>query len=230
MKTWLLFFTFLITFLVFAQAKDAQGLDFNSAVKFLAANKSKVNGALLEGIQWVRISEDEAAKRKLFNESMDAIEVIHISHKEVELSTLIPFLGVTEDAGLGYTMGSSFLAPAASVMALRRRDTWPAYAVILDMPNAAADLEKFSLDKHNALDGRLEAFQILAELDQVRAKNIAGLLESEIAGNPSLKDRESALGFLKDVKAGNFYFHGPFAWQNMIRDANTRAVEYFQQK
>ena len=185
-----------------AQTPPDQDFNLETAVKFLSTTKSMGEYYPL-AIEGVKDPKTKAEMMKLFKQQLAAIAAIGASHKQINLSVLFPFLDIDTSGNPGV-----FEYPTTDVNQLR--SWWPVTAVILDMPGAAESLEKFTLDKKNPVNYRLDAFLMLSYVDKTRIKNVAYNLTKEFQSS-SEKSKQTILIIISDVQAGHNGFGGGFS-------------------
>ena len=206
MKVFVVFILTLVSFQALSQEAIEHELDFESSVKLLKNSPPTLYGGFI-----IAITKDPTKKAemfRLFSEQISAIATIQKSHKEVDLSILLPFLSTTTDINF-------FLMHSARLQTLETsRVRWPVLALIMDMPNAAQALEKYSLEDKNPINYRLDAYVILSLVDKDRGHKIAAQLKEEMEKASAtthiqaLKDG-LIVQFIDRVDNGGFLFDSP---------------------
>ena len=108
-----------------------------------------------------------------------AIKMIQVSHREVDVDTILPYLDIIDPAN---DPGIVFVGRYPNTLE-GTRAAWPALATIMDMPNAAKDLETFTLDKSKYLDLRMDALHVLKFVDKQRFGVVSNQLKNEFSGS-----------------------------------------------
>ena len=89
--------------------------------------------------------------------------------------------------------------PDITVVALH----WPAFAVIVGIPNVAPVLTKYVMDTQNPLDYRIAVFHVLRYIDTDAFKRVADSLDKELA-----ESAPSTRKILKAIENGGREFEG----------------------
>ena len=118
---------------------------------------------------------------ELYRRQIDAIDFVKSVKNAQFTAVLIPYLNysrVSPGMVVGLTMGN--------VTEKYALDMWPAYAAILQMKDAADELEKYTVNRENPINYRLATFLILKRVNEDRFRMVASLLDVEFKGQKTV--------------------------------------------
>ena len=136
----------------------------------------------------------DKTKSQLFNDQIQAINLLAKSGTAKDIGLLIPYL---DYPGSGAYQGTKGFQSMDTI-----KSEWPALGAILDIPNSEEAIASYVMDEKNPLNYRLTALQVLKYKD---AKMFGALVEQlEAAVAPNL----GAMDFLNYIKAPYAHFMG----------------------
>jgi hypothetical protein len=151
------------------------------------------------GVPASGLTANQQKLRTVYNNQLSAIAVIGKYKTKKQVINLIPFLDYVSNGA--YLAIVSPYGPAPSVSTLR--DAWPAYAVIVDLPDAATSLKQYCLDKRNPLNSRVAVFLVLRDVDKDSFASVSPVIDTEPANrNPKVK------AYVKSIEDGSTFFWG----------------------
>jgi len=194
---------FLIVFISFSQIQlFAESETIENAVRFLSTSKPMIDPQI--DTERLDISvEARKSAQELLAIQMKALDELRGSKNTEVVNILIPYLHYSIDLTPPYMHSSDLKKPKPELADLIKK--WPAFAVILNIPNSAIPLKEYCLNPKNPIDRRLATFLVLRYIDSDKFQSVATILDHEFSNaGPQFKL------YLKGIENGNTQFMGVY--------------------
>jgi len=188
-----------------------------NAIQFLANNTASPFPKFEMGL--VDLEKRKTAEQ-LISKQMHALALLKDNKDPSIIPMLIKYLNYTDDYSLTndviiHVTRERKPPPPPDIKELCKH--FPAFAAIINTPEAGTSLAKYALNTNNLRNYRVTAFLVLRYIDQKKFKIVAVELDKEFA-KADLEDSESRLlSPLRGIEDGRASFKGLVFIDNKIR-------------